>query len=42
MLQVLTPYEIEALELNTVETFRHTAQLVEKKNIDWWIERGEQ
>lgn len=40
MLQVLTPYEIETLEMYTVQTFRLTAQSVEKKSIDWWMERG--
>lgn len=40
MLQVLAPYEIETLEMYTVQTFRLMAQLVEKKSIDWWMERG--
>lgn len=41
MLQVLTPYEIESLEMYTVQAFRLMAQLVEKKSIDGWMERGD-
>jgi len=41
MLQVLTPYESETLEVYTVQTFKLMAQLVEKKSIDWWMERGD-